>query len=80
MSTVHINTHVLPGKRIEVSADDLQVGQNVRVTIEPIVEEQTTGRRGLIEFLDSLPPGPRSASSWEELERQLREERDAWDR
>jgi hypothetical protein len=30
--------------------------------------------------LDSLPPGPRSAPTWDEIERQFREERGAWDR
>jgi hypothetical protein len=26
-----------------------------------------------------LPPGPRSARTWDEIERQFQEERDAWD-
>ena len=37
-------------------------------------------RRSVLEFLDALPPGPRSAPTWEEIERQFQEERDAWDR
>ena len=34
----------------------------------------------LAEFLETLPPGPRAFPSWEEYERRLAEERDAWDR
>lgn len=37
-------------------------------------------RRSVLEVLDSLPPGPRSASTWDEIERQFQEERRSWDR
>ena len=37
-------------------------------------------RRSVLEFLDALPPGPRSAPTWDEIERRFQEERDAWDR
>ena len=37
-------------------------------------------RRSVLELLDALPPGPRSAPTWDEIERQFQEERDAWDR
>jgi hypothetical protein len=33
-----------------------------------------------LEFLEALPPGPRSYPTWEEIERRIQEERDAWDR
>jgi hypothetical protein len=33
-----------------------------------------------LEFLESLPPGPRAFKTWEEYERFLKEERDSWDR
>jgi hypothetical protein len=32
-----------------------------------------------LEFLESLPPGPRAFKTWEEYERFLREERNSWD-
>jgi hypothetical protein len=34
----------------------------------------------MLELVDSLPPGPRSAATWDEVERNFREEREAWDR
>ena len=36
--------------------------------------------RSVLEFLDALPPGPRSAPTWDEIERRFQEERNAWDR
>lgn len=35
---------------------------------------------GTADYLASLPPVPRTAEEWEAIERELREERDAWDR
>jgi hypothetical protein len=34
----------------------------------------------MLEFLDTLPPGPRAFVTWEEYEQHLRKEQDAWDR
>jgi hypothetical protein len=34
----------------------------------------------VLEFLESLPPGPRAFKTWEEYEQHLREEKDAWER
>ncbi len=33
-----------------------------------------------LDFLESLPPGPRAFKTWEEYEQHLREERNSWDR
>ena len=79
--TVQITTRVLPGNKIEVTDPGLQEGQDVQVTITPVPETpQPQGGRDILDFIDSLPPGPRSAATWEEFERQFQEERDAWDR
>jgi hypothetical protein len=36
--------------------------------------------RSALEFLESLPPGPRAFKTLEAYEQHLREERDSWDR
>ena len=36
--------------------------------------------RSALEFLESLPPGPRAFKTWDEYERFRREERNSWDR
>lgn len=34
----------------------------------------------LLEFLAALPPGPRSAATWDEVEERFQRERDSWER
>jgi hypothetical protein len=78
--TVHVKTRVLPGNRIEVAAEGLREGEDVEVTLESLAPAAQKSRRGILDLIDSLPPGPRSANTWEEVQRRLREERDSWDR
>ena len=78
-AALHVTTRVLPGNKIEITAPELVEGQAVEVFL---VLPRAAGapRRSLLEFIESLPPGPRSAPTWEEFERQFQEERDSWDR
>ena len=78
-SALHVTARVQAGNRIEISAPGLQEGDDVDVYLVPRASE-TASRRSVLEFLDSLPSGPRSAPTWEEVERRFQEERDAWDR
>jgi hypothetical protein len=75
---LHLMARVQPGNKIEITAPDLKEGQEFDVFLIPRAPERP--RRSVLEFLDSLPPGPRSAPTWEEIERRFQEERDAWDR
>ncbi len=79
-----VKTTVLPGHRIELSAPQLPEGEEVEVFITlPELANGTSESiptQGVWDFIQSLPPGPRSADSWEEIERRFREERDSWDR
>ncbi len=77
---LHVTTRVLPGKRIEITAPDLNEGDAVEVILVLPERQRVQAPRDIMEFLDSLPPGPRSATTWGEVDRQLREEREAWDR
>ena len=76
----YIKTTVLPGQRIEVAVPAFHVGQTVAVTVVPSPEVSKNGRFDLVGFFDSLPPGPRTFSTWEEYERHFQSERDSWDR
>jgi hypothetical protein len=76
---LHITARVQSGNKTEIIAPELNEGQDVDVFLIPRPPE-THSRRSVLEFLDSLPPGPRSAPTWAEIERQFQEERDAWDR
>lgn len=76
--TIQQTTRVLPGHRVEVVVPELQVGQLISVVVEPI---EASSRRidSIVQFLDSLPDGPRAFPDWKKYERYLRQEREVWD-
>ncbi len=80
-STMHLTARVLAGSRIEIVSPDLTEGDSVDITLviqhKPSPEDST--RKSVFDIVQSLPPGPRSASTWEQVDRQLNAERDAWD-
>ncbi len=83
-TALKVTTHVLPGHRVEIVAPELAEEKSVEVFVvmpeaAPAALTATT-RMSLLEFLDSLPPGPRSAPTWEEIERDLQEDRNSWNR
>ncbi|MGO9596887.1 MAG: hypothetical protein ACLP7Q_02575 [Isosphaeraceae bacterium] len=77
-NALHRTTEVQTGHRIEILVPELPEGQQVDVILVPRSPESPP-LPSLLEFLDRLPPGPRSARSWDDLERQFQEQRDAWD-
>ncbi len=82
-TALKITTHVLPGHRLEIVAPELADGQRVEVSVvasEPSSLPGVEGRVSIWELIRTLPPGPRSAPTWEEIERNLQEDRDSWDR
>jgi hypothetical protein len=75
----HVTARVQSGNKIEITAPELREGQDVDVFLVPRPSESLP-RRSVLELLDSLPPGPRSAPTWDEIERRFQEGRDSWDR
>ena len=79
MPTIHVQTTVLPGGKLEIVSPDLPIGKAVQVTItvpEPIAD---SGRMGVYTWLQSLPPSSKSAEDWERFEKEFQAERDSWD-
>lgn len=76
---LHLTARVQSGNKIEITAPHLQEGQEIDVFLVPRPPAGPP-RPSVIEYLDSLPEGPRSAPTWDEIERRFQEERDAWDR
>jgi hypothetical protein len=72
----HFTAQVLSGGRVEIASPDLLEGQIVEVTVVPRPKTPASGPN-ILEFFDSLPPGPRGAKTWEELERHFQEERNS---
>ena len=80
-TTLRMETTILPGHRLEISSPELPEGATVEVTV--VVRDETKPPRvSMLEFLETLPPGPspRCFPTWEDYERHLREEKDAWER
>jgi len=77
-TAIQIQTTVLPGPRVEITNPNLPVGEKVDVTIV-LPERQRLGT-GVLDFLDALPQGPRSAATWDQIEKNLQAERDSWER
>ncbi len=76
-SALRMETTVLPGHRLEISAPELPEGARVEVIV---VLPEKPRRMSMLEFVESLPPGPRAFPTWEEYEKFLQEEKDAWER
>jgi hypothetical protein len=70
---------VQPGHRVEIRSPELPEGATVEVIVVLPPTAPATHRSAL-EYLQSLPPGPRAFPTWEEYDRHLKEERDAWER
>jgi hypothetical protein len=80
-TALRLETTVLPGNRLELSAPELPEGAKVEVVVF-LAEQQSPQRISMLEFLETLPPGPspRCFPTWEEYERHLQEEKNAWER
>lgn len=78
-TTLHLRALVQPGKRIEITSDELRDGESVEVILL-LPKRGGISSRSVVDYLDSLPPGPRSYPTWEEVEQSLQDERDSWDR
>jgi hypothetical protein len=73
-----METTVLPGHRVEVSAPELPEGTRVEVLIVPEATPLPI-RRSALEIIESLH-GHRLFQTPQEAQRHLQEERNAWDR
>jgi hypothetical protein len=80
-TTLRMETTVLPGHRLEISNPELPDGATVEVIVV-VPEQLKPGRMSMLEFLETLPPGPspRCYPTWEEYERHLQEEKNSWER
>jgi hypothetical protein len=78
-TTLHIETTVLPGNRVEFSAPELPEGTRVEVTVT-VPSQPVPARMSMIEFLKTLPPRPLVFKTAAEIDEYLQEERNAWDR
>ena len=80
-TAIRLTTRTLPGRRIDVTVPQLNEGDEVELIIlKPGVEHTIPTFTSALEYLDSLPPLTRTPEEWAEIERELQEEKDAWER
>jgi hypothetical protein len=77
-SALRLETTVLPGHRLEVSAPELPEGAKVEVIV--VLPAPPTQGPSMLEFLATLPPGPLLFQTPEDANRYVKEERDSWER
>lgn len=78
-TALHFQATVQPGNKIELASEQLREGENVEVFLV-IPRRADRLSQSVVDFLDSLPPGPRSGASWEEVERAHQQELNSLDR
>ena len=75
---LHTRTTVLPGRRLEILAPDLDEGEQVDVFVIP--SNPRSGRsKTVLQYLDEVPP-PGLFKTPADADRYVTEERDSWDR
>jgi hypothetical protein len=85
-TAIRLKTKVLPGKRIEFTAPELTEGAEVEIFValpdaapQPEPEPPQVFASAL-DYLDSLPPIQRTPEEWAQVEREIQEEKDSWER
>ncbi|HVA50548.1 MAG TPA: hypothetical protein VNH11_29655 [Pirellulales bacterium] len=78
-TALHVRATVQVGNKIEIASDQLREGDRVDVFLV-VSETANPSAPSLVDFLDSLPSGPRSYPTWEEAEQGFQDDRNSWDR
>jgi len=73
-SEMIVNGRVTGPRQVELDESVTQIGESVQVILKPTARHRSTTET-VFEFLRNLPPGSRTK---QDIDRQIREERDAW--
>lgn len=82
--SIPVSDERLAQLRIRAAQAGLTPEEFLRRRVDELLDEpaKPTRRMSMIELVDTLPkePSPRCFATWEEYERHLQEEKDAWER
>lgn len=73
---LHMRTTVLPGGKVEIVSQELQVGEDVDVVVSPA---SSSGRRSAVDILNEAPGGLVFKTA-ADVAAYLREEKKSWSR
>ena len=79
-TAIQTKTRILPGRRIEVFLPEVEVGEEVELVILKTKPANALKTPSMLDFIQNVPPGPRPFATWEEYEKALQEEKEAWER
>ena len=78
-AALKLNTMILPGHRIEITAPELPESTSVELIVIPdqsaALPKVANPFKDVVEFLDSLTPVRRTPEQWADIERDLQDER-----
>lgn len=74
---LRLKTTVLPGNRVEFIAPELPEGAEVEILVALAPRTRT---RSVLEIVDARPPSRLTDADWRQIEGELQEDRDSWDR
>ena len=74
---LHLTTKVLPGNKIEIEIPEGEIGDTVDVFVV-LPKKPQDKKRSVLEIIEESR-SRNSLRSAEDIDRQLREERDSWD-
>jgi hypothetical protein len=77
-SALHLKTQVLPGNKIEIQSDNLEIGDTVDVfvVISPDKEKQ---KSSVIDLIQKMRGNRNCFKTAEEIDQYIQEERESWD-
>ncbi|WP_036478581.1 hypothetical protein [Myxosarcina sp. GI1] len=74
---LHLTTKVLPGNKIEIEIPESEIGDTVDVFVV-LPEKNKPQKRSVLELIEESR-SRHACRSAEDIDRQLREERESWD-
>ncbi len=77
--SIRQTVRVAPGQRVELQVPTLTEGDLVDVVVTPRAKSPLI-QGNIVDFLNSLPPGPRCFANWDEYDRFLESEKNNWDK
>lgn len=80
MTTHSVETVMIQDGTLVLQDLPFKAGETVEVIVVEKHSSSFPREKSLLEFLDSLPTDPRSASAWNDIERNVQAEKDLWDR
>jgi hypothetical protein len=84
-AALKMKTRVLPGKRIEVTSPELADNEEVElIVLRSGSPREASGSaapsQGVWDYVQSLKPVGRTPEEWADIERELQEEKNSWER